>query len=84
MYEYVCRQETRIWKKTQLNKKHIYDWIIYSCKWFHNINLVLLLRATGRGLEMFLFHLEMFLFAITIATMLGWDLTCVFVYKTIL
>lgn len=35
------------------------------------------------ALEMALFRLEMFLFALT-ATMLGWDLTCVFVHKTIL
>lgn len=34
-------------------------------------DLVLLLWARGHGLEMFLFHLEMFLFAFTIATVMG-------------
>lgn len=84
VYGYMCLQGTRIKLFFFLTKKkHIYDWIICSCKWFHNTNLELSLWATGYGLEMFLFHLEIFLFVVTRATVMRWDLTCVFVHKTI-
>lgn len=77
----MCWQATRIFFKKQFFKKStsmtelfiVANGFIISTQYYY--------RPWLRNV---LSHSEIFLFAVTIATVLRWDLTCVFVHKTIL
>lgn len=82
MYGYVYWQETRIIKKTDFFFKKstsTTELFIVANGFIYQPSMIT--AGTGHGLGR-LFHLEMFPFAVTLATVMGFDL--VFVHKTIL